>query len=295
VNDQVNARAATAAQGVAAPALAILGSLVSVNAGAAWAKGLFPAVGSAGVVALRVGLSALILLAIVRPWRFPLRRADLPNLVIYGVMLGAMNLFIYRSFERIPLGIAVAIEVTGPLAVVILSSRHARDFLWVILAGAGLWLLLPVRDAANVAAALDPVGVAYALAAAFCWAMYIVFGKRVSTLDGGQAVSWGLLAACVFVVPFGVAQAGAGLLAPAVLGGGLAVAILSSALPYTLEMKALKRLPRRVFGILVSAGPAVAALAGFLLLGERLTTLQWLAIALVTLACAGAAATADRR
>ncbi|WP_273035199.1 EamA family transporter [Massilia timonae] len=294
MNDQVNARAA-AAQGVAAPALAILGSLVSVNAGAAWAKGLFPAVGSAGVVALRVGLSALILLAIVRPWRFPLRRADLPNLVIYGVMLGAMNLFIYRSFERIPLGIAVAIEVTGPLAVVILSSRHARDFLWVILAGAGLWLLLPVRDAANAAAALDPVGVAYALAAAFCWAMYIVFGKRVSTLDGGQAVSWGLLAACVFVVPFGVAQAGAGLLAPAVLGGGLAVAILSSALPYTLEMKALKRLPQRVFGILVSAGPAVAALAGFLLLGERLTTLQWLAIGLVTLACGGAAATADRR
>ena len=294
MNDQVNARAA-AAQGVAAPALAILGSLVSVNAGAAWAKGLFPAVGSAGVVALRVGLSALILLAIVRPWRFPLRRADLPNLVIYGVMLGAMNLFIYRSFERIPLGIAVAIEVTGPLAVVILSSRHARDFLWVILAGAGLWLLLPVRAAANAAAALDPAGVAYALAAAFCWAMYIVFGKRVSTLDGGQAVSWGLLAACVFVVPFGVTHAGGDLLAPAVLGGGLAVALLSSALPYTLEMKALKRLPRRVFGILVSAGPAVAALAGFLLLGERLTTLQWLAIAMVTLACAGAAATADRR
>ena len=291
MNDQVNAHADARHPGVAAPALAILGSLVSVNAGAAWAKGLFPAVGSAGVVALRVGLSALILLAIVRPWRFPLRRADLPNLVIYGVMLGAMNLFIYRSFERIPLGIAVAIEVTGPLAVVILSSRHARDFLWVILAGAGLWLLLPT--AAN-GAALDPIGIAYALAAAFCWGMYIVFGKRVSMLDGGQAVSLGLLAACVFVVPFGVAQAGGDLLSPAVLGGGLAVALLSSALPYTLEMKALKRLPRRVFGILVSAGPAVAALAGFLLLGERLTTLQWLAIAMVTLACAGAAATADR-
>lgn len=277
---------------VAGPALAILGSLLSVNAGAAWAKGLFPAVGSAGVVALRVGLSALILLALVRPWRFTLRRADIPNIVIYGVMLGAMNLCIYRSFERIPLGIAVAIEVTGPLAVVILSSRHARDFLWVACAGIGLWLLLPT--AAN-SAALDPVGIAYALAAAFCWAMYIVFGKRVSSLDGGQAVSLGLLAACVFVVPFGVAQAGAGLLAPAVLGGGLAVALLSSALPYTLEMKALKRLPQRVFGILVSAGPAVAALAGFLLLGERLTTLQWLAIGLVTLACGGAAATAGKR
>ncbi|MDY0962736.1 EamA family transporter [Massilia sp. CFBP9026] len=285
-------RADVTPHGVAAPALAILGSLVSVNAGAAWAKGLFPAVGSAGVVALRVGLSALILLVLVRPWRFTLRRADIPNIVIYGVMLGAMNLFIYRSFERIPLGIAVAIEVTGPLAVVILSSRHARDFVWVILAGAGLWLLLPT---AASSAALDPVGIAYALAAAFCWAMYIVFGKRVSMLNGGQAVSWGLLAACVFVVPFGVTHAGGDLLAPAVLGGGLAVALLSSALPYTLEMTALKRLPQRVFGILVSAGPAVAALAGFLLLGERLTTVQWLAIGLVTLACAGAAATADRR
>lgn len=298
------AAASPGAAGAAAPALAILASLVSVNAGAAWAKGLFPLVGSGGVVALRVGLSSLILLALVRPWRYTLRRADLPNVVIYGVMLGAMNLFIYRAFERIPLGIAVAIEVTGPLAVVILSSRHARDFLWVALAAAGLWLLLPLRAAPDVAtsgvatpgaAALDPAGVAYALAAAFCWAMYIVFGKRVSSLDGGQAVSLGMLAACALVVPFGVAHAGSGLLSPAVLGGGLAVAVLSSALPYTLEMRALKRLPQRVFGILVSAGPAVAALAGFLLLGERLSTLQWLAIGLVMLACGGAAATAQRR
>ena len=285
-------RAAAIAQGAFGPALAILAALVSVNAGAAWAKGLFPAVGSAGVVALRVGLSAIILLALVRPWRFALTRADVPNLVIYGVMLGAMNLCIYRSFERIPLGIAVAIEVTGPLAVVILSSRHARDFLWVLCAGVGLWLLLPVNGSA---AALDPVGVAYALAAAFCWAMYIVFGKRVSTLNGGQAVAWGLLAASVFVVPFGVYQAGSALLSPAILGGGLAVALLSSAVPYTLEMKALKRLPQRVFGILVSAGPAVAALAGFLLLGERLTLVQWGAIFLVILASAGAAATAGKR
>ena len=285
-------RAAAIAQGAFGPALAILAALVSVNAGAAWAKNLFPAVGSAGVVALRVGLSAIILLALVRPWRFALARADVPNLVIYGVMLGAMNLCIDRSFERIPLGIAVAIEVTGPLAVVILSSRHARDFVWVLCAGAGLWLLLPVNGGG---AALDPVGVSYALAAAFCWAMYIVFGKRVSTLNGGQAVAWGLLAASVFVVPFGVIHAGGALLSPAILGGGLAVALLSSAVPYTLEMTALKRLPQRVFGILVSAGPAVAALAGFLLLGERLAPLQWVAILLVILASAGAAATADPR
>lgn len=290
----MTARAPADAHAALGPALAILGSLVSVNAGAAWAKGLFPVVGSSGVVALRVGLSALLLLAVVRPWRFPLRRADVPNVVIFGVMLGAMNLFIYRSFERIPLGIAVAIEVTGPLAVVILSSRHARDFLWVACAAIGLWLLLPLQHGPG-AHALDPVGVAYALAAAFCWAMYIVFGKRVSSMHGGQAVSLGLLGASAFAVPFGVVQAGSALLTPAVLAGGLAVALLSSAIPYTLEMRALKRLPQRVFGILVSAGPAVAALAGFLLLDERLTILQWVAIGLVILASAGAAATAGKR
>jgi len=274
------------------PGLAILASMVSVNAGAAWAKGLFPAVGSEGVTALRVGLAALILLAIVRPWRFGRpARADVGNLLVYGLMLGAMNLCIYRAFERIPLGIAVAIEVTGPLAVVVLSSRHARDFVWVVCAGFGLWLLLPVAGATQ----LDPAGIAYALAAAFCWAMYIVFGKRVSTLNSGQAVAWGLLAASVFAVPFGVAHAGMALFTPAMLAGGVAVALLSSALPYSLEMMALRRLPQRVFGILVSSGPAIAALAGFIWLGERLTSLQWLAILLVIVASSGAAATAGKR
>jgi len=275
-----------------APGLAILASMVSVNAGAAWAKGLFPVVGSEGLTALRVGLAALLLLAVVRPWRTPVTRQDARNLLVYGLMLGAMNLCIYRAFERIPLGIAVAIEVVGPLAVVVFSSRHLRDFAWVACAGVGLWLLLPLRAGA---AALDPAGVLYALAAAFCWAMYIVFGKRVSNLKGGQAVAWGLLAASLFAVPFGVVHAGAALLTPAMLLGGLAVALLSSALPYTLEMMALARLPQRVFGILVSAGPAIAALAGFFMLGERLTAVQWLAIALVIMASSGAAATAGKR
>lgn len=275
------------------PGLAILASMVSVNAGAAWAKGLFPQVGSEGVTALRIGLATLLLMAVVRPWRFArIARADIVNLLVYGLMLGVMNLCIYRAFERIPLGIAVAIEVTGPLAVVILSSRHARDFLWVVCAGIGLWLLLPVQGSPSE---LDPAGIGYALAAAFCWAMYIVFGKRVSTLNGGQAVAWGLLAASVFAVPFGVAHAGAALFTPAILASGFGVALLSSALPYTLDMMALRHLPQRVFGLLVSSGPAVAALAGFLMLGERLTTLQWLAIALVMVASGGAAATAGKR
>ncbi|MCA1857514.1 EamA family transporter [Massilia oculi] len=265
--------------------------MVSVNAGAAWAKGLFPLVGSQGVTALRVGLAALVMLAVVRPWRTPPARADMRNLLVYGLMLGCMNLLIYAAFARIPIGIAVAIEVVGPLAVVVLSSRRARDVGWVLLAAGGLWLLAPVHAGVPP---LDPVGVAYALGAAFCWAMYIVFGKRVSTLDGGQAVAWGMLAAALFTVPLGAAHAGAALLLPSVLAGGLAVALLSSALPYTLEMAALRRLPRRVFGILVSAGPAFAALAGWIVLGERLTGLQWLAILLVIVACGGAAATASR-
>lgn len=273
----------------AAPLLALLGSMVSTYVGAAIAKHLFPQVGSQGVTALRVGLAACLLLAWFRPWRRPLARAHVPDLLVYGGMLGCMNLLIYGAFARIPIGIAVAIEVTGPLLVVLAGSRRIGDFAWLACAVLGLWLLLPVHAHA---AALDPLGVLLAGGAALCWAMYIVFGKRVSALQGGQAVAWGMLAAALFTVPVGVFHAGAALLAPGVLAAGLGVALLSSALPYSLEMTALKRLPRRVFGLVVSASPAVSALAGWLVLGERLAPLQWLAIVLVMLASAGSALTA---
>jgi inner membrane transporter RhtA len=274
-----------------APFLAIVGSIVSVNVGAAYAKGLFPLVGSAGITAVRVGLASIFLMAFWRPWRAPFARADAINVGIYGCMLGMMNLLIYAAFARIPIGIAIAIEVIGPLAVVVFSSRHLRDFAWVACAAFGLWLLAPTGAGA---VSLDPLGVAAALAAAFCWAMYIVFGKRVSTLKGGHVVAWGMFVAALFTVPVGLGQAGAALFAPQVLAGGLAVALLSSILPYSLEMMALSRLPRRVFGILVSAGPAVGALAGFLVLGEVLSTTQWLAIGMIVVATAGSAATAGR-
>ena len=274
--------------GTAPAALAILGALVSQNIGAACAKQLFPQVGSEGVTALRVGLSALLLLVAMRPWRMALTRRGALDIAVYGVTLGCMNLLIYRAFALIPIGVAIAIEVTGPLAVVLLSSRRRRDVAWVACAVLGLWLLLPLHGAS----ALDPRGVAWAAGAALCWALYIVFGKRASTLQGGQAVAWGMLAAALFTVPIGVAHAGAALLDGPVLAVGLAVALLSSALPYTLEMMALKRLPRRVFGILVSSAPAVGALAGFFVLGERLGAVQWLAIAFVMLASGGSAATA---
>jgi inner membrane transporter RhtA len=276
--------------GAAVPVLAIAASMVSTYAGAAFAKHLFPLVGAEGVVALRVGLSALLLAAFTRPWRALPSRADIPNLLLYGLTLGCMNLLIYRAFSRIPIGIAVSIEVMGPLAVVLLSSRRARDFVWVACAGFGLWLLLPLR---GTAAALDPAGIAYAAGAAFCWAMYIVFGKRASQSQGSGTVAWGMLAASIFIVPIGVVYAGGALLSPFVLAAGLAVAVLSSAAPYTLEMIALRKLPRRVFGILVSSSPAVAALAGFLVLGERLAGAQWLGIGLVILACGATAASAE--
>jgi inner membrane transporter RhtA len=290
VTSQAQAQA-QAGHGAALPALAIAAAMVSTYAGAAFAKHLFPLVGAEGVVALRVGLSSLLLGAFARPWRSLPSRADIPNLLLYGLTLGCMNLLIYRAFARIPIGIAVSVEVMGPLAVVLLSSRRARDFVWVACAAFGLWLLLPLK---NGAGALDPLGVAYAIGAAFCWALYIVFGKRASKAAGSGTVAWGMLAASVFIVPIGASYAGSALLSPTVLVAGLAVAVLSSAAPYTLEMIALRRLPRRVFGILVSSSPAVAALAGFVVLGERLDAMQWAGIGLVILACGATAASAEQ-
>jgi inner membrane transporter RhtA len=274
----------------ALPLVALTASLVSQNLGAAIAKSLFPVVGVEGMTALRVGLSALLLLAFWRPWRRPVARRDLGNVVVYGAMLGGMNLCIYHAFGRIPIGIATAIETTGPLVVVLAASRRALDVAWVALALAGLALLLPPGSAAP----LDPLGLLFAFGAAATWALYIVFGKRVSTLASGQAVSLGMLVAALLAVPIGVAHAGAALLAPPALLAGLGVALLSSAVPYSLEMAALRRMPRHVFGILVSATPAVGAACGALVLGERLGALQWLAIACIIGASAGGAATAGR-
>jgi inner membrane transporter RhtA len=271
----------------ALPLVALAASLISQNLGAAIAKSLFPVVGVEGMTALRIGLSALLLLAFWRPWRTPVARRDLGNLVIYGAMLGGMNLCIYHAFGRIPIGIATAIETTGPLAVVLAASRRALDAAWVALALAGLALLLPLASDRP----LDPVGLLFAFGAALSWALYIVFGKRVSTLASGQAVSLGMLVAALFAVPIGIAHAGSAMLVPTTLLAGLGVAVLSSAVPYSLEMAALRRMPRHVFGILVSATPAVGAACGALVLGERLGALQWLAIACIIGASAGGAAT----
>ncbi|WP_244536760.1 EamA family transporter [Methylobacterium brachiatum] len=264
--------------------------MVSLQYGATIAKNLFPVVGAAGTSALRVGFSALILIAVWRPWRRSLARREAGWIALYGITLGLMNLLFYLAIARLPLGPAVAIEFAGPLAIALIASRRTTDFLWIGVAVAGLGLLLPIAPTSP----LDPLGVALALGAALAWALYILFGQRAGRIDGGQAVSLGMLVAALVAAPFGLAEAGAALLAPGVLMAGLLVALLSSALPYSLEMIALRRLDRKNFGVLMSLEPAVAACAGFALLGERLGAVQWLAIGLVIAASAGITATSRR-
>lgn len=278
------------------PFLAVFGSVAALGVGTSWAKHwLFPLVGAQGTTAVRVGLSALVLLVLWRPWRWHLHSGDARGIALYGAALGGMNLLFYMSLRTLPFGLAVAIEFAGPLAVAIYSSRRVVDFVWVLLAVTGLGLLLPLGANSLNASALDPVGVAYALGAALMWGTYIVFGKRVGHLHAGQSVSWGLLVAAVVVVPVGVVHAGATLLSPTVLGVGLAVAVMSSAIPISLEMMALKRLPKAAFGIMLSMEPAVAALLAMALLQEHLSTDQWLAIALIVAASMGTAATSGKQ
>lgn len=274
------------------PFLAVLGSVTALGIGTSWAKHwLFPAIGAQGTTALRVGFSALLVLLLWRPWRWHLSRADAKAVALYGAALGGMNLMFYLSLRTLPFGLAVAIEFSGPLAVAIWASRRAVDFVWVLLAIAGLGLLLPLGLNGST---LDPVGVAYALGAAVFWAMYIVFGKRAGHLHAGHSVSLGLLVAALVVVPVGVAHAGALLLSPGVLLIGVAVAAVSSAIPISLEMMALKRLPKEAFGIMISMEPAVSALLALVLLGEHLSAVQWLAILCIVAASMGSALTASR-
>jgi len=269
----------------------LLIAMSSYQLGAALAKQLFPAVGAQGATACRLGLGALILLLVRRPWRRWQRGRDLRALWGYGLAIGAMNLVFYMSLRTVPLGIAVALEFTGPLALALFGSRRLQDFFWIALVVAGLLLLLPLRGQAH---ALDPVGVMYALAAGVGWACYIVLGQRAGAEHGGDAVTWGTSIAALVAIPVGVAHAGSALFHPALLPFALGVAVLSSALPYSLEMIALTRLPTRSFGTLLSLEPAIAALAGVALLGEHLSLLQWLAIVAIIVAAAGTALSVRR-
>jgi len=263
----------------------LLISMVSYQCGASLAKHLFPQVGAEGATAYRLGLSALILLLWRRPRRSGAAR-DRRALWAYGLAMGAMNLVFYLSLRTIPLGIAVALEFTGPLALAVFSSRRLIDLVWIALVVAGLALLLPLQGTAQ---ALDPAGVLYALAAGVGWALYIIWGQKAGAAYGADAVTLGTCIGALLAIPFGVAHAGSALLSPALLPYAFGVALLSSALPYSLEMVALTRLPARTFSTLLSLEPAIAAVTGVVFLQERLSALQWLAIAAIIVAAAGTA------
>ncbi len=280
-------RAPVVSQSTAAAVSSAIVAMVSFQVGATFAKQLIPVIGAPGTTALRLGLSALIVLILQRPWRSIPSRAAWPVVLAYGISLGAMNSVFYLALRTIPLGIAVAIEFTGPLAVAVFASRRRLYYLLVALATAGLSLLLPITRAS---AALDPAGVAFALAAGVGWALYIVFGQKAGRAHGASASTWGLMIAALLIIPIGAVDAGRGLVAPGVLPFGLAVAVFSSALPYTLEMIALRRLSAKTFGTLMSFEPAIAAVAGVIVLHEQLTALQYLAIGAIIAASVGAVA-----
>lgn len=279
---------APARSGPATSILALLGSMCSIQIGAALAQHLFPIVGAPGTTALRVSLAALILLAIRRP-SLRLDRASWRALVLYGASLGLMNLCFYLALRTIPLGVAVAVEFIGPLVVAAASHRSRLDILWLALAAAGLLLLAPLGAPFQSAGPLDPMGLLLALAAGVFWGLYILFGQQAGKIGEGAASALGMAIAALIVLPFGAASAGARLLDPHLLPLALTVAVLSSALPYSLEMFALTRLPRATFGTLMSLEPAIGALSGFVLLGQQLSLRQGAAIAAIIAASAGAA------
>ena len=270
------------------PVAVILIAMLSIQSGASLAKSLFPLVGAPGVTALRIVLGTAILVVIFKPWRLRFKKEQRLPLLFYGLSLGAMNYLFYLSIQTIPLGIAVALEFTGPLAVALFSSRRPVDVIWVVLAVLGLWFLLPLGQSV---AEIDLTGAALALGAGACWAVYILTGQRAGEEHGPATVALGSLIAAIVFVPIGMAQATESIWQWSVMPIGLAVAILSTALPYSLEMIALTRLPTRIFGTLMSMEPALAAISGMVFLGETLTLTQTLALCSIIAASMGSTLT----
>ncbi|HEV2727432.1 MAG TPA: EamA family transporter [Solirubrobacterales bacterium] len=274
----------TAPTGISArgAALLTLGSIVSVQAGAALATTLFDEIGSAGAVLLRALFGALVLVALTRG--APLRHWPHRDVVLLGVSVATVNLLFYAALERLPLGITVTLEFVGPLGVAVFGSRRPRDLVWVLLAATGIVLL---SDGGS--GDIDPLGVALALGAGFCWAAYIVQSARVGRLGpGAGGATMAAVISAVLVAPFGIAQGGGEILDPSILAVGAAVGVLSTAIPYVAEIEALRRLPQAVFGVMMSLEPAVAAAIGFFALSQGLAPVEVVAIGLVVVASAGA-------
>lgn len=263
---------------------AILLAMISIQGGASIAKQLFPQLGASGTASLRIFFAALILLAVFRTRLGKITKKQWLYCLAYGLFLGAMNLVFYFAIQRIPLGLGVTLEFTGPLALALLGSRRWTDLIWVLLAGLGIVLIAPWSEGS-----IDLLGAGLAVLAGALWAGYIVVGGKVSQImRGGDAVAVGMLFASVFVLPFGIFSGDLNVLTWELLLIGVAVALLTSAIPYTLEMGALNQISSKNFGILMSLHPAFAALSGMFFLSEFLTPIQWVSISCVVLASAGA-------
>ena len=273
--------------GAAPPTSLALLPIFFVQLGAAVAKGLFDQLGPGGTVFLRIGFAALVLLLLWRPSVRGHARGDYLVAILFGLTLAAMNFTLYQALDRIPLGVAVTLEFVGPLGVAVAGSRRMLDLLWVVLAAAGIVLLAPLDVLGETD--LDPVGVALALLAGLFWASYILLSARTGSIfPGGTGLVIAMCIGTAVLVPVGIVGGGAALLDPGLLLAGFAVAMLSSVVPYSLELEALRKLPARVFGVLMSLEPAVAALVGFVILGERLGLRALAAVLLVTVAAVGA-------
>lgn len=275
-------------KGLEIPAIpAVLLSIISFQCGAALAKGLFPVLGAVATSSLRIVLSAVILVIFNRPDLRNLSRAQWKSVALYGLTLGVMNIIFYLSIERIPLGLGVALEFIGPLTLALTGSKSIIDFLWVVLAAAGIILIEPWGNKA-----VDVIGVLLALLAGAFWAAYILIGGHISKImDGRKAVTIGMIFASVLVLPIAMAYGLLSHLRPAMFVSGLGLALLSSAIPFMLEMGAQRKIPAKTFSILMSLEPAVAALTGLVFLHEYLSFYEWLAVAMIIVASAGATLT----
>jgi inner membrane transporter RhtA len=266
--------------------LVVLG-ILSVQVGAAFSKSLFPAVGPYGTVFLRLFFAALILMVAWRPRVRGYNGRAYLLVLLFGLVFAAMNSSFYAALDRVPLGIAVAVEFVGPLGIAVFGSRRPLDLLWAVLAAGGIVLLTPLSGASSEQ--IDPVGIALALLAGVCWAAYILISVRVGrSFPGGNGLALGTAVGAVLVAPIGIWQGGQNLLDWPLLATGAAVALLSSVIPYSFELEALRKLPARVFGVLMSIEPAFAVIVGFALLGEALGQRELLAVGLITAASIGA-------
>lgn len=272
--------------GVLAPLAAVCGAMAAFQTSAALAHTLFATLGPPGTATLRLGLGALMLVALRRPWRSWPRQAPLGSLLGLGASMGGEVLLFYLAQSRLPLGVAIALQFLGPLTVAVLGSRRLTDLVWVALAAFGVWRLVGVGGAGLH---VDLVGVGWALGAAVCWAGYILCGRQASAAFGQATLPLAAAIAAALVLPVGVWQAGAALLTPTVMPMALLVAVTSVVLPFSLELYALPRLPVRTFATFTSLEPAFGVMAGWAMLDQRLAVSQIAGVAMVIVAAAGAA------